>query len=524
MQKKNLSPSARELKHIFKIQADTPLERYQLELARIRDEHQDDDRLQSLLHTPLSQAPRTEVGTSVRMWARFGHNLRFVAEYRKWYKWTGKMWAEAPNDYLKQLAISATSYILAEAETFMQGENPNESEWQAHKKYFRAAQSARAIESAIELLKGQPDILIEFQMLNQDDWMLNCQNGVLELRTGQLLPHKREYYMTKICETYWDPQATAPRWEQYLQKAHLGDKYTIRLIQQYCGLGLVGEILAQAFMVHYGTGGNGKNFLPAVLQKVLGKYAQQAPATLFVDRKTDAQTNDIARTENIRLLIASETEEGARLNTALVKQMTGNDKISVRYLWGEFFDLTPKFTAMMFTNPRPTIKDSSNGIWRRLLLIHWEYNFEDDPERKDLPVLLREMEPEYPGVLKWLWEGLQLYLKHGRLLVPEKVKREVDLYRRETDLIADFLEMWVVNAPGERVPKARLYETYKFYMEQTGHRALAENKLTPLLRDKGLQEIRTKAGRYWADVRLRTPDEIHDDDMDTVHEEDIEVF
>ncbi len=510
---------------------------------------------QKSLHALLAQSHTTDVGNALRMYARFGSDLRYVEKWGAWYVWNGKMWQRDERKNIVSLAQDMTGYILEEAkciavpkgledkitalvrdqdslngeQTALLGESQDSRRKMLAKKvtltkWAKSSQSNRSLEAAIKQLQGIRGVTITPEELDVCDTLLNCDNGTLNLTTWEMQPHNRHDLITKSTGIAYDGNALCPEWHKFMEKVSSHDSDLVRFHRQLVGLGLTGERLDSILPINYGNGGNGKSVYIEMVKTVLGDYAMTANTELFVEKPSGGINNDVARLVGVRFLSASETREGAPLNEALVKQLTGGDKISARFLHAEFFDFIPKFTPMLLTNHLPTIKNNDSGIWRRIKLIPWLHDFAKDSDSKPFEEVLSMLRQESTGILAWAVEGLKDRRRNG-LCVPGVVKGATDLYRSESDLVGQFLQETTVIETSATITKARMYELYTEEMKVTGHNALATNKLTIRLREKNIQEGKGAKGvRLWKGIREKTDvDRVEGEEKELVQAEKTDV-
>jgi putative DNA primase/helicase len=189
--------------------------------------------------------------------------------------------------------------------------------------------------------------------LDRDPWLLNVENGTINLRTGELLPHRQEDMITKIAKVQYDRNADCPKWNQFIRElmGYKGDLITF--LQTAAGWAVSGDISEQSMFILYGTGANGKSTFLNVIMRILGDYAITTYAETFMRRNNDTTTNDIARLRGTRFVTTTETEQGKRLSEHLIKQATGNDQLTARFLYGEHFNFVPTFKIFIFLLLRP---------------------------------------------------------------------------------------------------------------------------------------------------------------------------
>jgi putative DNA primase/helicase len=351
-------------------------------------------------------------------------------------------------------------------------------------------------------------LLSEF---DTDKYLLNCQNGTYNLKTKQLQPHNPLDLCTKITGCDYDPTATSPHWDAFMLKI-MCDRETLRSVQQIAGEGLVGDQQDSLFPICYGPGSNGKSTFKETSLEVLGGYADTVPSDLFIAKQNEGISNDKAALVGTRFLLASETDEGKRLNEALVKNTTGHETIKARFLRQEFFSFMPVFTPMLFTNPKPIIQGTDRGIWRRVKLIPWLHNFETDPERKDPEVVATEMRGELSGILNWFITGYNDRQDYGKLYISPRIMHETESYRVQSDNLGEFLLDYCITTERDaEIKKDDLYKKYVEVMQEAGQdkvttkkglgMKLQERTDIPYLGEKREGQMRI---RYWTGIRLRT--------------------
>lgn len=274
----------------------------------------------------------------------------------------------------------------------------------------------------------------------------------------------------------------------------------IRYLQKAVGYSLTGDTGEQVLFFLYGTGANGKSVFLNVLQELMGDYAQQAPASLLM-AKSEGIPNDVARLKGARFVATIETEEGKRLAENLVKQLTGGDTVSARFLRQEYFEFKPECKLWMASNHKPIIRGSDYGIWRRIHLIPFTVTIPPENRDRRLPDKLRA---ELPGILRWAVDGLRIWLEEG-LTPPLKVQAATEEYREDMDSIGTFLSECCVTEPTAKVPVRTLYETYVRWCQENGETPMKQRMLGKRLKERGFQQEKSTGGRMaWYGLRLST--------------------
>jgi putative DNA primase/helicase len=228
-------------------------------------------------------------------------------------------------------------------------------------------------------------------------------NGVVDLEHGALRPGKREDRITLCTAVPFDPSATCARWERFLREIFGGDEPLAAFVHRAIGYSLTGDTGEQCCFMGYGHGSNGKGTLVNTLKYILGDYSWNMPFSTLEMRDRAGIPNDVAALDGRRFVVASETNDGARLNEARVKALTGCDPVTARFLHGEFFTFEPVAKFWLSVNHKPVIKDDSHGFWRRLRLIPFLQRFDVNPNLAD------ELRAEGRGILAWAvvaaWPG-----------------------------------------------------------------------------------------------------------------------
>jgi putative DNA primase/helicase len=392
-----------------------------------------EDEVRSIVNSATSYPnpePQTDLGNARRLVRKYGSDLRFNVDSKKWLHWTGRHWKQDDDGHVDRFAKAVAEELLSEAGRIPEGQTKK-----AATTWAKTSQSRPRLVAAIELAKSEPEIPIQSSALNADAMSLNTQNGVVDLRTGRLRAHAREELHSRITAAAYDAAASCPKFDRFLDTIFAGDRELIAFVQRCFGYAATGDASAQCLFLFHGSGANGKSLLVNTIRQVLGDYAVQSPIDTFLSARP-AMTNDIARLAGARLVSASEAEQGANLAASLIKQITGGEPIAARWLYGEFFEFRPAFKLFMSTNHLPRIHGSDEALWRRIH--HVPFNVVIPPERRD-PRLGEALFAERNGILRWIVEGAVSW-SLGGLQVPASVKLATQSYRREMDEVGQFLD------------------------------------------------------------------------------------
>lgn len=440
----------------------------------------------------------TELGAARYFAQAYGDRVRHCGRAGGWLVWDDKRW---------QLDDDGAIYRLAGACTDQMADLANQcADLEERKKllsFVIALRRRRGLENLIALAATLEGIAIgNPERFDADQWLLNVENGTIDLRTGALRAHDRSDLITKLVGIQYDPAATCSRWERFLSEVFGGDSETIDFVQRATGYSLTGCTREHAFLILHGAGANGKSSLLNTIGLILGDYGLAAAPETFVDRQAGAATNDLARLRGMRFVSALETSEGRSLAESFVKSVTGGDRISARYLYAEFFDFEPMFKLWLGTNHKPVIKGGDEGIWRRVRLVPFEQSFEG--ERCD-PELRAKLDAELPGILAWAVRGCLEWQKRG-LAPPSSVTGATAAYRSEMDTFASFVDERCEVADEAAVGAGELYRAYRAWAELNGEKPLSQRWFGLRLSERGFRTQRTKRERHWTGLRLAAGD------------------
>lgn len=438
----------------------------------------------------------TDVGNAERLVSEYRGSIRYCHPQARWYIDDGRRWVEDVTAEIERRAIDTVRGIYAEAAACSSDDRRRELG-----KHAMKSESTSRIKAMIEAASWLPGVPVKPEDLDVNPWLLNVENGTLDLRTGILQPHDPEDLITKLAPVVYDPCATAPTWYAVLDRIMGGNERLTGYLQRLVGYTLTGLTIEQVMAILYGIGANGKSTFVETIAAMLGDYAQQTPTeTLTVKKNDGGVPNDLARLRGARFVSAVEAGEGARLAENLVKQMTGGDRLTARFLRQEFFEFTPAFKLYLATNHKPVIRGTDNGIWRRIHLVPFSVAIPEPEQDKNLP---EKLKAELPGILNWALEGCLEWQRVG-LQPPPEVLAATQEYRDEMDTLAAFIEECCVLDQFARAKSSDLYGAYRLWCERSGERASTQKAFSQRLAERGFTSTRIKGPVYWRGIGILT--------------------
>jgi len=308
--------------------------------------------------------------------------------------------------------------------------------------------------------------------------MLNLQNGALDLRTGKLNPHDPGRFITKLAGNYYDPTAQCLTWAAFLSR-DLVDKNVIDFVRRAIGYSLTGSVGEQVLFFLHGSGANGKSVFFRAILDILGDYGKQAAPQMLMSG--DRRPTEVADLHGARFVATVEVEEGRPLAEVLVKQITGGDRITARFMRRDFFSFDPTHKIWLAANHKPIIRGTDHGIWRRIRMVPFEVTI---PASEQDPTLSDKLRSELPGILAWAVRGCLEWQQTG-LAAPEKILRATEAYQAEMDFITGYLdERCVVNSRAS-VTAGNLYSDVRNWAELSGEKLISHRAFSTRMKERG---------------------------------------
>jgi len=454
----------------------------------------------------------SDLGNARRLVRDHGDDLRYCKVFGKWFVWHDGRWRDDGTDEVVRRTKKTVGAIYAEAA------NAPEDERKALAKHALKSEAEARIHAMIGLAESEPTIPILPNQLDQNPWIITVKNGTIDLKTGTISSHRRDDLVTKMAPVTYVPDASCPLWLDFLDRAMGGNEHLVQFLQRAIGYSLTGTTVERIILILFGGGKNGKSTLLEVMRAILGDYAMRTPTEMLLAKRGDAGIpNDVARLKGARFVSASEAEEGQRLAEAKIKDLTGGDTISARFMRGEFFDFQPAFKLWLSTNHKPVIKGTDEAIWDRIRLVPFLVRI--PPEEQDKH-LRDKLIAEAPGILAWAVEGCLDWQRDG-LGEPEEVKQATGAYRAEMDVLGGFItDCCVVREDASGTAK-ELYATYTRWCEDSGEKPISQIAMGKRLAERGFDSTRIgkKQTRTWLGIGIRSEDDPEDGQGRRIYQE-----
>lgn len=412
---------------------------------------------------PQDAAHRTDMGNARRFVTQFGRDARYVAVWKRWLVWDGRRWLRDETDAAIRKAKETVRGIYAEA-----ARCEDDVERKELVKWGLRSEADSRVRAMLSQAESEPELAMSPTDFDRHPWLLNVENGVIDLRTGDLRPHSREDYLTQLAPARYDPAATLPRWDSFIATVTGGDEALAAFLRRAVGYTLTGATTEEKLFFLHGPTRTGKSTFIEAIKATIGEYARTADFETFLKKTaTGGPRDDIADLAGSRLVCSVEVDDGKKLAEGLVKTITGGDAIKARHLYSHAFTFLPQFKLWLAANHEPRVDASDGAMWSRILRIPFNHT----PERRDpaLKVALRDPSIAGPAILAWAVRGCLEWQRDG-LGVPAAVEAATEEYRANMDPLAGFLEERCVIGPQCVVPVAVLYQAYQSWAQQNGDR------------------------------------------------------
>lgn len=399
----------------------------------------------------------TEDGNALRLIAIHGDRFRRIADMRRWHVWDKMRWAQ---DYEDREIREVTKDLARKL--------PEDNK--TARAFKRSSMSPPGISGCVRMAETDPRVSILANELDSWPELLNTPSGIVDLRTGDIHPHDPKYLLTRITNHEVAIGAPHPRWDRFLAETFGADFDLIAYIKRLFGLALLGMVTEHVLPFLHGAGANGKGELTLTLQGLLGDadsggYAVSAPDGFLMAGRENKHETEMARLRGARLVVCSEQTSGKRFDEAKVKRLTGGDRLTGRFMRGDFFDFDPSHLVWVLSNHLPEVKEGGPSFWRRVRRIPFQHVVPEDERIVDLHEIL--LKTEGPAILGWAIEG-SVEVLQGGLRDPLAVLVATAEYELSEDTLASFIKERCILNPHSWVQMSDFRETYIGYCDEVG--------------------------------------------------------
>ena len=474
--------------------------------------------------------PVTDVDRARNLVKAHGTELRYCHPWHTWLFWDGTRWKRDGRGDAYRLAVQVAEGALdgeLAALEDAQGRMRHALAGRQQNLRQRAKGDARRAEQAIRqtnqglsdraitaaLHLAQCGLPIMPEDLDQDPWLLNVENGTMDLHTGDQRPHRRQDFLTKMAGCSFDPDARCPRWDEFLLEIFESCPELVEFTQRTVGYCLTGSTDEQVWFLLHGSGANGKGVFTATLLSLFGDYGRAVASEVLLAKRGESHPTEIANLAGARLVVTGETNEGCRFDAAKIKALTGSDRLSARRMREDYWEFAPTHKLAFHTNHMPLVRDTSHAFWRRVRLIPFAARFwrpdEAPPEGSLMadPKLNETLKKELPGILNWALEGLSSWRAEGGLDTPLVVRQATSSLRMDQDAVGRFIDEKCRLGPFCTVAKKELFQRFTAWAEEAGEYPLSQRAVSLRLQERGLSSSQAPGtrARIWIGIALTDP-------------------
>lgn len=439
-----------------------------------------------------------DTGETDRVIDQFGDVIRYSYINKCWYIFNGSYWEEDQSGKIHQLIDAMTESIGKEDVVIPDDANEKEETAirKAFNKFVKHSRSNSAKKAVMDELKHR--VAVAPGEFDTDKTLLNVSNGYIDLASGELHDHDIEKLFSKEANVEYSDTAGCDEWIKFLDQIFDHNQDLIDYVQTAVGYSMTGSIKEQIMFILYGNGRNGKSVFLETISNILGTYAKTIQASsIMVKQNNGGPNSDIARLAGARLVTSSEPNEGLRMDEGLVKQLTGGDKVVARQLYGKEFEFEPEFKLWLATNHKPIIRGTDDGIWRRIRLIPFTVQIPDNKVDKDLKYKLAR---ESIGILNWAVDGA-LKWQQNSLHTPEIIENASEGYRKEMDVLSQFISETCDVGEGYSINSTQLYRMYKEWAENNVQYRMSNTKFGREMSGR-YKKIHTRSGNVYQGLKV----------------------
>ena len=441
----------------------------------------------------LAKLGSRDIDNADRLYARHKGKLMYTPG-GGWFVYSAKSWKRDEGGEIRTCAIDVARRIKSEAAF-----KPGDEERQTTVRHAARSGSRSGIDAMVHL--AQPKFLVNDSELDRDKYLLNVENGTLDLRTGELRPHDPQDRITKLAPIAYDPGARCPTFARFVDDITEGDREVRGFLWRVFGYCLTGCTDEQVFFFIIGPGRTGKSVLANVLRELLGDYGLQADMKTFLIKKYDnAIPTDIARLRGARVVVASEANVNKQIDEALIKAMTGGDPLVARFMRQNEFQFTPEFKLALVANDFPRVRRKDDAFWRRARVIPMNRVV---PKSEVDPGLQEKLRRELPGILAWAARGCRSWQKNG-LPLPPLVQEATERWKAFADVVGRFVAENCELDPDARVRSRALYIAYKDWCAENKESPQTESGFHTSLLTYDVNHRHTNQGNVWEGIRLKS--------------------
>lgn len=499
--------------------------------------------------------PLTDTGNAERFYDYFGDYFRYDTKAGSFMFWNGKTWIYDSKIYIKKYADLIIEILKQEiketeqrihdlmsveqevdvSEEIVENKKPKkdlnvqelEALLKAQRENLKRVSNKAGKEAMISELQHLHEITVITEEFDTHAYLLNTDSGVVDLKTGNILPFDRKYKLSKNTNclvSYEEPKVWLKFLKDILKRPNLQEtEELVNVVQLLLGDSLTGRTNKDLLVIMYGDGSNGKSTFVNTFKKVLGDYGKSVNPEILIQQKNSSSQSmefSFASLKGARVITMSELDEGEKMSDKIIKKLTSGETISAQKKFGDQFEYDPTFSPWMSTNNLPVIRSKDYGIWRRIYLIPFLVKFTDENKDIHMP---EKLAAEMPQILGWMIQG---YLKlqndyNGVVPKPKCLEEALSDYKNEMDVVNLFIASNCQNFPGYKTNASLLFQNYKKWALDNNEYAMPESKFKADMQKHNFALKRDGSdGWVYIGIKLNSDQKGHDFAIDMEAEDD----
>lgn len=454
--------------------------------------------------------------------AQFGNTVRYNNQFGQWLVWNDKHWeldhkARANwrcSEFLRmradELATFVTKTALGEIEEEHKRKPTAKEKADAEVKASMLASkllSCACHRNVMTMAKSHKSLVTDVSSWDSNPWLLNTQNGTVDLKTGAVSKHNPKDFITRITKvgvSFDEPT----QWLKFLARIMDNSAERLDYIQKIFGYSLVGTVAEARIWFFYGSGANGKSVLLNAMRKILGNYSSWATSSTFMKSMQQQHPTEMARLCGARLVMCGEVGRNQKWDEERIKQITGGDPITARFMNQNFFEYDPQFAVVLAGNHKPKFEHVDEAVKRRFNFVPFDVTIPEHERDRDLALKLEE---EYPQILGWLIKGCLKWQEEG-LAPPALVEEVTNDYLTQGDTMLAWFTECCAKTAGVFTPSTALYVSFNKWCQDNGEKTMSIRGFSMQLEDRaralGLKKIKTQKARGFEGVEIIELDDI----------------
>ena len=445
--------------------------------------------------------PLTDLGNAKRFIENYGDNVLYVDGWG-WLVWGDTGWHRDSLGAVAQMSHKISAIVTQERNA-MAAAGQDLKTVARHARWAEQTESAGSISAITRLARDDKAVRKSVQDFDSDDFQLACRNGIVDLKTGKIRPLDRDDLVTKNTGVFYDPDFKLDRWDDFLLESCEGGMEMVEYLQRAAGYTLTGSNAEEVFFMVSGPPASGKSTFLDGLHAALGSYGTVTqPDTFMYRRGQQTPPNELARLAGMRMVSMSEVKEGESFSEAIIKQFTGGDKVTARFLYQDSFEFRPQLKLWIGTNNDPNIYDSA--LWRRTKKVPFYNSIPRERRDPALKAAIRDKEIGGRAVLAWAVKGVQMWLEAGSLKEPARMQHEILAYQSDQDRPGQFIRECLLKSSDARVPLNDVFTAYRLWCMRVNEPIKRQPQFLKMMTGHGLRTVRDDANNvYFCDLVVK---------------------